>query len=427
MHAEIRFWPLAASAHLMLSAGLLLRGIQGTLSELVFLIASNLMTAFGLSLMVATVRSINRDWRLWQADLAFLIFTVVMMTVVVLGPNNNYEIRVTLMSGLIVAISGTIAILAFSALKKAVTADAVIFVFFGAFGTAVSLGRLMASVAQDAQGYLNLLLWDKVFFLWSLPATFIFAAGVFTCGARLTLEKSKLAESQQRLLSQKLKVSIEEQYALRKLILHEVRRPISTISTLLQNSQRYGEFAQRKHFEQLRLLVGEANRYLDGIGEYDEISDLIANREPTNVKLSDFLQDIRRKWNIQVDGAIASQTEVFEADIFLLSIALDNMIENALKFCRITSEVKLTISHNDQYLFFDVSDDGEGVLPQYQQQIFQRFFKAPSTLKSSKAGSGLGLYISIQIAEAHGGHSCVLSQTPSVIRLALPFQRGQAQ
>ncbi len=377
--------------------------------------------------MAATVRSINSEWRLWQVDLAIFVFTVVMMTMVVLGPNNNYESRVTLMSCLIVAISSTTAIVAFNALRKALTVDALIFLLFGAFGTVVALGRLMASATQSAHSYFSLTLWDKVFFLWSLPATFVFAAGVFTSGARLTLEKSKLAEAQQRRLSQNLKVSIEEQDALRKLILHEIRRPISTISTLLQNSKKYGELYQSKSFEQLKLLAGEANRCLDGVGEYDEISDLIANREPTKIKPSDFVDDIRRKWNILVDASNVSHSDVFEADNFLLSIALDNMIENALKFSRQVAKVKLTIRYNNQYIFFDVLDDGEGVLPQYQHQIFQRFFKVPSHPKSSKSGSGLGLYIAMRIAEAHGGYICVLSQSPSVIRLGLPLQQGQTQ
>jgi signal transduction histidine kinase len=49
---------------------------------------------------------------------------------------------------------------------------------------------------------------------------------------------------------------------------------------------------------------------------------------------------------------------------------------------------------------FEVSDTGEGIAPEYQERIFEKFFRVPGT---RAGGVGLGLYLAREIVQAHGG------------------------
>jgi signal transduction histidine kinase len=59
-----------------------------------------------------------------------------------------------------------------------------------------------------------------------------------------------------------------------------------------------------------------------------------------------------------------------------------------------------------QRIGFTVADDGPGISPEYQQRIFDRFFRVPGQTRS---GAGLGLSIAREIAVAHGGRISVRS------------------
>jgi signal transduction histidine kinase len=60
-----------------------------------------------------------------------------------------------------------------------------------------------------------------------------------------------------------------------------------------------------------------------------------------------------------------------------------------------------------------VQDQGEGILPQDQQRIFEKFYRAPRSLTTSVRGSGLGLYISRRYIEAMGGRLWLEKTVPN--------------
>jgi two-component system phosphate regulon sensor histidine kinase PhoR len=58
-----------------------------------------------------------------------------------------------------------------------------------------------------------------------------------------------------------------------------------------------------------------------------------------------------------------------------------------------------------------LSDDGPGIAPEYQGQVFEQFFRVPTGNLHAVKGHGLGLHYARQIAQAHGG-SLTLRSTP---------------
>ena len=96
------------------------------------------------------------------------------------------------------------------------------------------------------------------------------------------------------------------------------------------------------------------------------------------------------------------------ADATRLEQVLNNLIGNAVKYSPPGSLVHVTVGGDDESLFIAVSDEGPGISPTLQHQIFRPFTRGPSEHEEVE-GIGLGLYVSKRILEAHGGSIQVLS------------------
>ncbi|UII19734.1 chemotaxis protein CheB [Fulvivirga ligni] len=81
---------------------------------------------------------------------------------------------------------------------------------------------------------------------------------------------------------------------------------------------------------------------------------------------------------------------------------MNNLINNAVKYSETGEKIIIETGEDNGYVFFAVTDFGDGIPSQYQSKIFERFYRVQE--KSDFAsGLGIGLYISKQIIEAHDG------------------------
>lgn len=86
-----------------------------------------------------------------------------------------------------------------------------------------------------------------------------------------------------------------------------------------------------------------------------------------------------------------------------LAQLLDNLVSNAIKFTPTSGRVDVRLSTRGETIRIEVSDTGIGIAESEREQLFQRFFRAQSALERQIQGTGLGLYISNAIVDAHGG------------------------
>lgn len=86
--------------------------------------------------------------------------------------------------------------------------------------------------------------------------------------------------------------------------------------------------------------------------------------------------------------------------------AISNLIHNAIKFSHTGGVVRLKCKAEGDWIYINVEDNGRGISEDEQEKLFQRFWIANDTMRHSN-GTGVGLYVSRQIVEAHGGEiSC---------------------
>jgi light-regulated signal transduction histidine kinase (bacteriophytochrome) len=98
------------------------------------------------------------------------------------------------------------------------------------------------------------------------------------------------------------------------------------------------------------------------------------------------------------------------ADQSQLLQVVQNLLENALKFCKPgqTPKIHIGAEHRGNEWLFSVHDNGIGIDPKYHDKIFTIFQRLHSRQKYS--GTGIGLAIVKRIIERHGGRVCVESK-----------------
>jgi signal transduction histidine kinase len=114
---------------------------------------------------------------------------------------------------------------------------------------------------------------------------------------------------------------------------------------------------------------------------------------------------------------------VLQADCERLSQVVTNVVANALKYSPENSAVQVRVSQSKHSALIQVHNEGSTIPREQQKNIFEPFYRTPDAQSSSKKGWGLGLAISKQIVERHGGRIGVESSQEKGVtfRIELPF------
>ncbi|OHA79594.1 MAG: hypothetical protein A2675_02565 [Candidatus Yonathbacteria bacterium RIFCSPHIGHO2_01_FULL_51_10] len=118
------------------------------------------------------------------------------------------------------------------------------------------------------------------------------------------------------------------------------------------------------------------------------------------------------------------QSFVFDGN--KIALALQNLIDNAVKYTPTGGKVSVAVRKQGEYLEVKVQDTGIGVPPEQVSRLFTKFFRAENALHMQTSGSGLGLYIVKNIVMRHGGALNVESKegVGSTFTLTLPLNES---
>lgn len=199
---------------------------------------------------------------------------------------------------------------------------------------------------------------------------------------------------------------------------HEFKTPIASIKLgiqLLENKQ-IGVLNE----EQSNLVTGikdDLQRLLQITGELLNMAQVESgaiqmNITGTEVKpIVDYAIEANRAMmeqrHIEIAVDIEEPMVKVQADSEKTAWVLTNLISNALRYSHDDSNVYLRVYVKEDKVWFSVRDTGQGILPEYTDKIFHRYFRVPGV---KKEGTGLGLSISKDFIEAQGGVITVESE-----------------
>ncbi len=86
-----------------------------------------------------------------------------------------------------------------------------------------------------------------------------------------------------------------------------------------------------------------------------------------------------------------------------ISVVLQNLIENSIKYSNMHGKVFLTLKEKDDNLYFTIKDIGVVISEDGKEKIFEKFYRDPEAKKKEAMGSGIGLYTIKKIIERHNG------------------------
>lgn len=111
-----------------------------------------------------------------------------------------------------------------------------------------------------------------------------------------------------------------------------------------------------------------------------------------------------------------------------IGLALQNLIDNALKYTPKNGTINIKAETVDDYMQISVTDNGIGIPKNQMEKLFTKFFRGVNAVKLETDGSGLGLYIVKNIARRHGGDVWAKSEEGkgTTFYLALPLKESEA-
>ena len=86
-----------------------------------------------------------------------------------------------------------------------------------------------------------------------------------------------------------------------------------------------------------------------------------------------------------------------------IKLVIQNFLENAIKYTPVDGKITASLKGNKREIEFSVKDTGVGIPKDQQERVFIKFFRGANVVRMDTEGTGLGLFISKNIIEAHGG------------------------
>lgn len=200
---------------------------------------------------------------------------------------------------------------------------------------------------------------------------------------------------------------------------HELKTPLSSIKVLTESLmfqedvpiEMYQEF-----FEDINSEVDRLNNIISDLLTLVRLDQREIPLNITEVNLNEMIQSLlkrlaplAKKKNINL--IYESHREVTaEIDIVKLSLALTNLVENAIKYTPEAGTVTVILQGDLQDAIITVQDTGIGIAKEEQARIFERFYRTDKTRNRETGGTGLGLAITYKTVIMHNGSIVVESE-----------------
>jgi signal transduction histidine kinase len=234
------------------------------------------------------------------------------------------------------------------------------------------------------------------------------------------------------------RAALQERDALLSVIAHDLRSPLTAVKGRIQLAQLT---LQREPLDPERVRemlsgavpqVDRINRLLDDLLTTGNTNGTTLSVRPAELDLAPLLARVAQRWRSDARDhtielhLIAPLPVIGDAD--RLEQVLDNLLANAAKYSPKGSTIRLVGDVVGDEVRLSVSDQGAGIPPDEQAQLFERFYRRPEHRTGRQPGLGLGLFITRELVSAQGGRIWVESVpgSGSTFVVSLPLRSSPA-
>lgn len=204
-------------------------------------------------------------------------------------------------------------------------------------------------------------------------------------------------------------------------ITHELKTPIATVSVAIEALRNFNALHDPKRTEEyLSISASELQRLSLLVDKVLKLSmfekqQIELNGEPFDLKelVEEVVASMRLQFekyrahvNIQANG----NDFMIEADRMHITSVIFNLLDNALKYSKTHPAIQIELTSLPNTIEMSVTDNGIGISAEYQQKIFDKFFRVPTGDTHNVKGYGLGLSYVAYILDRHKGMIDVESQ-----------------
>ena len=193
---------------------------------------------------------------------------------------------------------------------------------------------------------------------------------------------------------------------------HELKTPMTSMKVLadtLLNSDNVPVDMYREFMEDIVAEIDRENHIISSLLTMVKYDKSKADMEVATVNVNELIELILKRLRpIAVTKNVELVLEsyrpvVAEIDEVKLTLALTNLIENAIKYNIENGWVRVSINADHKYFYVKISDSGIGIPTDNVEQIFDRFYRVDKARARETGGTGLGLSITKSVIQLHKG------------------------
>jgi K+-sensing histidine kinase KdpD len=211
-------------------------------------------------------------------------------------------------------------------------------------------------------------------------------------------------------------------------VTHELKSPIAGMRLSIQTLQRH-QLSDEQRSQLLNRCIQEADR-LSELCNNMLVTSQIEGRQYKSanerIALSDLVTDTAGIYGARYPGRIHVDVEadcMINGDVLLLHLAVNNLLENAVKYTPPDSPISIRLFRNKNEVVLQVADNGAGIPDSEKRKIFSKFYRIGDEATRNTKGTGLGLYLTQKIVQQHKGQISIKDNQPSgaIFQISLPY------
>ncbi|MDB5198856.1 MAG: two-component sensor histidine kinase [Chitinophagaceae bacterium] len=201
-------------------------------------------------------------------------------------------------------------------------------------------------------------------------------------------------------------------------ITHELKTPIAIAKLNLETLQKHKlpEEQQQQLISNTLQEAGRLNTLCNNLllaskiesGDYEITTEKIDVGELVTESVNDFTMRFpKRNIDLNVSPGI-----YLTGDRLLLQMAVNNLIDNAIKYSGKEEKVEVSVKKENDEVRLLIKDEGKGIPDDEKNKVFIKFYRVGNLHTKEAKGTGLGLYLTKKIVEQHNGHILLADNEP---------------